>query len=76
LLDVFPKETREKGVELWEQWDTDVVQLVRVTVPYNEKKTRHYLFKRADIEKALREHTELRLDMTSPPPSPSRQFGG
>lgn len=53
LLDVFPVETREKGVELWEQWSEHEVHLLRVRLPYDAKKLKLYALARAQLEKLL-----------------------
>lgn len=55
LLDVFPAETKSKGVELLERWTSDCVEIVRV---HNGRKT-HHPFARSDIERALLHNTTL-----------------
>lgn len=54
LLDVFPSETREKGVELWEKWDETKVEIVRLRVyPFHEKATQRFILDRKALEAAL-----------------------
>lgn len=35
LLDVFPGEDREKGIELWEKWEKDSIKIVRIHLPFS-----------------------------------------
>ncbi len=54
LLDVFPKETRDKGVELWEKWGEETVEIVRLRVlPDQPKLTRVFQIPRQQLEGAL-----------------------
>ena len=53
LLDVFPVETREKGVELWERWIEHEVRLLRVRLPYDAARLKLYALARAQLEKLL-----------------------
>lgn len=54
LLDVFPKETRDKGVELWEKWGEETVEIVRLRVlPDQPKLTRVFQLPRKRLEAAL-----------------------
>jgi len=62
LLDVFPDQDREKGIELWERWMTDEVRILRVRVPFVEKKLELFSLKRKDLEKLLSENTVEQLD--------------
>lgn len=55
LLDVFPRETAEKGVELWEKWGPDGVELIRIHCGLQSRRE----FSRAEIEKALVNHHRL-----------------
>lgn len=57
LVDVFTKETLEKGVTLWEKWGDTEIELVRV---HNGKQTRHRVV-RADVEAALKTNQPLIL---------------
>lgn len=63
LLDIFPLEDREKGVELWEKWATDGVYLLRVTIPYATKKLRLYGFKRSRLETMLQKNSVADLSI-------------
>lgn len=56
LLDVFPKEITEKGIQLWERWDKENISLVRLHLPFRPKFVRFYKLPRAKIEKALYEN--------------------
>jgi hypothetical protein len=67
LLDVFPTETREKGIELWEKWLEDTVELVRICEPFTPPTSARFTIPRATVEKALRENRVLRLDTVSRP---------
>lgn len=60
LFDVFPLETREKGIELWEKWGEQDVELVRV-LPYDEAKTVMLCWPREALEKLLLENKTARL---------------
>lgn len=54
LLDVFPKETRDQGVELWEKWGEETVEIVRLRVlPDQPKLTRVFQIPRKRLEAAL-----------------------
>lgn len=57
LLDIFPKATPEKGVELWEKWGKDTVEIVRI----HSGKQSQYQFSRAHIEQALMQQQQLTL---------------
>lgn len=61
LLDVFPDETREKGIELWDKWTGDTVEIVRFHLPQGEKGISGYTFQRQEIEKALLQNRKLDL---------------
>jgi hypothetical protein len=61
ILDVFPNEDREKGVELWERWDTDVVKILRVRVPFNAKKLELYIIEKLVLEQLLQHNTIQKL---------------
>lgn len=58
LLDVFPKETIEKGIELYEKWTDVEVEIVRM---HNSKNITKHVFSRNEIEEALVEHKVLVL---------------
>lgn len=53
LLDIFPIEDREKGVELWEHWSKRDVQILRVKLPFDEKKLVLHQIKRHQLESLL-----------------------
>ncbi|HSX24440.1 MAG TPA: hypothetical protein VLG69_00535 [Candidatus Andersenbacteria bacterium] len=50
LLDVFPKETIEKGVELWEKWTDKEVEIIRI---HDSKNITKHVFSREQVENAL-----------------------
>lgn len=57
LLDVFPKETSEKGVELWERWTEKTVEIVR----FHNNKLQCFSHSSADVKQALLEYKSLLL---------------
>jgi hypothetical protein len=61
LLDVFPAEDREKGVELWERWDDEVIKILRVRVPYTSKKLELYIIEKLVLEQLLQHNTVQKL---------------
>ncbi len=58
LLDVFPKETIEKGVEIWEKWTGDQVEIMRI---HNDTHITKHVFSREEIESALKNNIRLAL---------------
>lgn len=62
LLDIFPKETREKGVELWEQWGEHDVKIVRVRLPFDPDKMELFALARGQLESLLRRNLSTKLD--------------
>ncbi len=63
LLDVFPKETRDRGVELWEKWGEETVEIVRLRVlPDQPKLTRSFRIPRKRLEEALLASEALSLN--------------
>ena len=57
LLDVFPEESREKGVELWSKIEGDEWVIIRLRVlPFNEKLTKRFVLDRRRLEEALMEN--------------------
>jgi hypothetical protein len=62
LLDIFPKENREKGIELWERWETKTIHILRLRAPFTAKKIKNYQLPRADIVTALLRNQTLSLD--------------
>lgn len=61
LLDVFPAEDREKGIELWDKWNADTVDIIRFHAVMGRKGVSRYSFPRKQIEQALIENTKLEL---------------
>lgn len=61
LLDVFPAEDREKGIELWDKWNADTVDIIRFHAVMGRKGVSRYSFPRKHIEQALIENTKLEL---------------
>jgi len=57
LLDIFPAETREKGIELWEKWSANTVEIIRFHLPYSPKREEHFSFPRKNIEELLYSNT-------------------
>jgi hypothetical protein len=53
LLDIFPHEDREKGIELWEKWSEGDVRILRVKLPFAAKKLQLYTFQRSVLEEKL-----------------------
>lgn len=62
LLDVFPAEDREKGIELWEKWDEHEVSIVRVRVPFVPKNVELFRLYRTALEGALARNVVRQLD--------------
>ncbi len=60
LLDVFPKEVREKGIQLWDRWNADTVEIVRVYTQGKKKNTKHTL-NRTSVETLLRRYKKSEL---------------
>ena len=59
LLDVFPKESIEKGVELWEKWTDTEVAIIRI---HDARNIAKHVFLRERIESSLRRNTVLSLE--------------
>lgn len=66
LLDVFPAEISEKGVELWEKWGNRDIYLVRIHLPLRPKFVRLYKLKREKIESALQANMVGKLGKYKP----------
>lgn len=66
LLDVFPNNDREKGIELWEKWDQETIHLVHLKVPYHVRNFYFYRLPRRQIEQALLENDILTFDEFTP----------
>lgn len=62
ILDVFSSQTREKGVELWEKTQDNQVNIIRLRLPYNPKKTETFSIPRLKLETALQSNTQLNLN--------------
>lgn len=62
LLDVFIRQTREKGVELWEKNNDNVVDIIRLRLPYNPKKIKTCSISRIKLEKALQSYEQLNIE--------------
>ena len=65
LLDVLPTQIREKGVELWEKWESDIVHITRIHEPQNVKSVTEYTIARKKIERALLGSEIIDLDQTA-----------
>lgn len=63
LLDVFPRETREKGVELWEANTDTTVRLCRVRLPYSLQEVQVFELPRPKLQKLLTENIRAELDV-------------
>jgi len=61
LLDVFPTQTREKGIELWEKTDGKQVTITRLRLPYNPQKTQIFTIPRSKLVRALNRNTTINL---------------
>lgn len=66
LLDVFPSEISEKGIELWERWDKANISLVRIHLPFRPKFIKYYKLPRPNIEHALYENKTKQLSRFKP----------
>ncbi len=53
MLDIFPNETREKGVELWDKWTENEVEIIRLHLPSGAKGMSRHSFPRKEIERAF-----------------------
>ena len=69
LLDIFPQEISEKGIEMWERWDKQDIYLLRLHLPFRAKFTKLYKLPRAKIEKALNANQTKKLSSYKPLPS-------
>lgn len=61
MLDIFPNETREKGIELWDKWTKAEVEIIRIHLPKGEKGISRYKFQRQVIEHALVQNKKMQL---------------
>lgn len=53
LFDIFPEFTRHRGIELWEKWADDTIQLIALKFQDPRAKPRRLTFPRKEIEKKL-----------------------
>ena len=53
LLDVFARETRAKGIELWENWQDQTVSLLRIHLPLSLDGLKLYSLPRQELEVLL-----------------------
>ncbi len=53
LLDVFPDEISEKGIELWDKWNGDTIEIVRIHLQRGEQGVSRHRVPRTAIERAL-----------------------
>lgn len=60
LLDILPKETREFGIELWERWNRDMVELVRIHFQ-TKQQPQHFVILREKLTYALLKNQHLKL---------------
>lgn len=61
LLDVFPHEDREKGIELWDKWNDDTVEIIRFHAVLGRKGVTYHTISRNILEQALRTSRTLEL---------------
>ncbi|MEX1997715.1 MAG: hypothetical protein WEA04_03535 [Candidatus Andersenbacteria bacterium] len=66
LLDVFPGEDREKGVELWERWRPHGVDIVRVRLPYTDTTVQLFIIPRSELEQCLLANTVAQFSDYAP----------
>lgn len=62
LLDVFPTQIREKGVELWESWGDQEVKILRVRLPFDPEKLELFTLARGQVESLLRRNLMASLE--------------
>jgi|GEM_PF-3375908 hypothetical protein len=62
LLDVLPKQTREKGVELWEKQDSKEVSIIQLRLPFSVKKIKIFTIQRKQLATALQNNLQLNLE--------------
>lgn len=61
FFDVFLKETREKGIELWEKESGEELRLLRIQLPYNSKSLQKITIPRDSFERNLAQNTTDQL---------------
>lgn len=57
LLDVFPDDTREKGIELWVKWGEEVIQIARVRRDVPPAWPKFFVMPTEDLTTLLLSHT-------------------
>jgi len=62
LLDVLPGQTREKGIELWEKWNTENIEIIQLRLPFKPQKATSYTLPRNQIERLLKTNQTVSLD--------------
>lgn len=53
LFDIFPELTRHRGIEVWEKWTDDTIELVAIKFQDPKAKPKKMKFARKEIENAL-----------------------
>lgn len=66
LLDIFPTDTRRYGIELWEKWTSHTINILRLHLPFNIKKTQLFSISRQEIEQDLKNNTSIKLSDITP----------
>ena len=61
LFDIFPNEISEKGIELWDKWSEDTVEIIRIHIPKGRKGLTRHTLARKVIEEALLANQKLQL---------------
>lgn len=62
LLDVFTGHDREKGIELWDKWEDDTVEIIRLHIPKERKGITRFTVSRKEVEEALLTFKKIELD--------------
>lgn len=65
LLDIFPAESRAKGIELWEKWRGDKIYIVRIHVDKLQANPPRFCLSKKAIITSLRENKTLTLNSYS-----------
>lgn len=61
LFDIFPAETKDKGIELWEKEDDYDTLLLRVRLPYQAKNLKLYTLATSQVGYLLQNNTVSQL---------------
>lgn len=61
LFDCMRSQRREKGVELWEKWDMDIVYITRIFDPVGIMNVQEYHVPREYVEEALQNYAPIDL---------------